>query len=716
MLSNLSVDQALTKARSHVKKHETIEAQKLYQAVLQAFPKNIRAQQGLAALNVTNQTNSPPKETINHLVKLYNEGQLKAAFNKAQALTEQYPYKFILWNILGTSAVQLKMLDKAIEAFKKCISLKPDNADTYIKIGVALKRQGKFEDALKAYKVCVSLKPDYFVAYNNMGNVLKEIGDYVKAVKMFKKAVLIKPDYAEAYNNLGNTLQNQGELEEAIETYNKCILLKPNNFVAFNNLGNAFKELKKLGKAIKMFKKAISIKPDFAEAYNNLGVAQKELGELFDAIETLKKAVTIKKDYNEAHINLGLCLQEQNKYEEAINSFNEALLINPNYAKAYSYIGAALLGMDKLDDAIDACRKSILLKSDYAGAHMNIGNVFFEKGMLDEAIAAYKNAISVKPDYAEAYCNCTLVYNLKGDIQKGMELYEWRLQKLENKPIAPQKEMIWDGKKSLKGKRILVHEEKGLGDILQFSRYLLLLKEMGAVVTFKVKTILHNLLRSLDKDILLVDSLGKDQKFDFETPLLSLPYLFNTRLDTIPYKKPYLFASHDTVVCWSKKLRNKKFKIGICWQGSKHKVDIGRSFQLSLFKKIAEIQDIELISLHKGEGEEQINDISFNLLTLGDNFDTGNNAFIDTAAVMMNCDLIITSDTSTAHLAGALGCPTWVALKKIPDWRWFLDRNDSPWYSNVTLYRQKERGNWKYVFEKIYKDLQLLLKKERKIT
>ena len=190
---------------------------------------------------------------------------------------------------------------------------------------------------------------------------------------------------------------------------------------------------------------------------------------------------------------------------------------------------------------------------------------------------------------------------------------------------------------------------------------------------------------------------------------MSLPYLFKTNINTIPSKKSYLSADHKRVKLWSERLTKDTFKVGICWQGSKNKIDFGRSFPLTLFKDISKLPNIELISLHKGEGENQIKDINFELTTLGDDFDAGENAFEDTAAIMMNCDLIITSDTATAHLAGALGCTTWVALKKVPDWRWMLEQNHSPWYPSMKLYRQKDLGDWDHVFEIIKRDLESLI-------
>ena len=322
-------------------------------------------------------------------------------------------------------------------------------------------------------------------------------------------------------------------------------------------------------------------------------------------------------------------------------------------------------------------------------------------------------AITLNPNYVDAYLNCSSVYNLQGNLQKGLEFFEWRLKKKHSKPITSGKSIIWDGSKSIKRKKIIVFEEQGLGDIIQFCRFLPLLKQKGAEVTFKVKQKMHALLRILEKDVILTDSFPNNKKFDFEVPLMSLPFLLNTNLETIPSMTSYMFADDKKVKSWGERLTKDTFKVGICWQGSKNKIDFGRSFSLSLFEGISKLPDVELISLHKGEGEEQIKDINFNLFTLGNDFDAGDDAFVDTAAVMINCDLIITSDTAIAHLAGALGCQTWVALQKIPDWRWMLDRNDSPWYPNMNLYRQKQQGNWEYVFETIQRDLQLLLQQEK---
>ena len=576
MSAKLSVEQSLMKAKSHVKKGDLAEAQKLYETILQNISNNIRAQQGIGVLNKPIKNNviqNPPQEAFSQLVNLYNQGQMEAVIEQAEALTAQYPGAYIIWNMLGASRAQTGMLDEALEALNNSISLKPDYADAYYNKGYALYYLDKLDKAIEAYS----------------------------------KSISLKPDYAEAYSNMGVALKNQGKFDEAIEAIKKSIALKPND----------------------------------AEAYSNLGVAFKDQG--------------------------------------------------------------------KLDEAIEAHKKSILLKPSRVEAYNNLGNTLKEQGRLDQALETYNKAISLKPDYADACCNISFIYNLFGDFKKGLELYEWR-QKQKNSPVrAPRKNLIWDGVKPLSGKKFLVYEEQGLGDAIQFCRYLPLLKKKGAEVTFKVKKKMHALLSTIDNDIVLVDSFPDNDQIDFEAPIMSLPFLFNTNLDTIPAKIPYLFTNDNNILSWAKCLTKSTFKVGICWQGSKNKIDYGRSFSLSLFEGISKIPNVELISLHKGEGEKQIKEINFDLTILDNNFDSGENAFVDTAAVMMNCDLIVTSDTAIAHLAGTLGCPTWVVLKKVPDWRWMLKRKDSPWYPNITLYRQKQIDNWTHVFDKIQMDLQSLI-------
>ena len=306
-MAKLSVDQALFKAKSCAKKGEIEEAQKLYQTVLQAFPKNKRAQKGLAVLNKPKQpaaTQGPPQDTINQLVNLYNQGQLVIAVEQAQAVIEQYPGAFIIWNILGAAHKGLGSIFEASEAFKKVTELNPDYADGHSNLGITLQEQGKLEDAIVSYNKALAIKPDYAEAYYNMGNALKEQGKLEEAIDAYNKVLAIKPDHAEAYYNMGITLRDQGKIDEAITSYEKALSLKPDFAEAYNNMGNALKDQGKIEDAIVSYEKALSLKPDFAEAYNNIGITLNEQGKFDEAITFYEKALSLEPDYPEAHRNL----------------------------------------------------------------------------------------------------------------------------------------------------------------------------------------------------------------------------------------------------------------------------------------------------------------------------------------------------------------------------------------------------------------------------
>ena len=674
----LSLEQAFSQAEYYVKRGEVSEAQKFYKAILTAVPNNEKAQAALTALHkvqASTNTQSPPQEIINQLLNLYNSGNLEAVVKQASSLTEQYPDAFVVWNILGAANKGLGKTVEASEAFKKATELNPTYADGHSNLGVTLQEQGKLEEAIEAYTKALSLKPDYADAHYNMGGALQEHGKLDEAVEAFNKALTIKPEYAEAYNNMGVTLKEQGKLDEAMASFNKALAIKSDYAEAYNNMGTVLKDQGKLEKAIASYNKALSLKPDYAKAYNNMGVTLQEQGKLDEAIEAYKMALAIKSEYAEAYNNMGTVLKDQGKLDEAIEAYKMALAIEPDYAEAYN----------------------------------NMGSAFQDQGKLEKAIASFNKALSLKPDNAETYTNMGLTYLCKGSLEEGFKFNEYRFKKQKVPTRAPREKLHWNGSEPIKGKEFLVYEEQGLGDIIQFCRYLPTLVKQGAKVTFKVTQKLHAILQTMDSGVTLSTTDADEGQIDFEAPLMSLPHLFKTHLKTIPSMNPYLYANHGRTKTWGERLHTDRFKIGICWQGSKSKIDIGRSFPLSLFEGISKAPNVELISLHKGEGEHQIKDISFDLTTLGADFDADQDAFLDTAAVMMNCDLIITSDTAIAHLAGALGCQTWVALKHVPDWRWMLDRSDSPWYPTMTLYRQKNPGDWACVFEAINRNLRILI-------
>ncbi len=305
-MAKLSVDQALLKAKSYVKKGKIEEAQKLYQMVLQAFPENKRAQQGLAVVGGPKQAidvQGPPQEAINQLVNLYNQGQLAAVIEQATPLTEQYPEAFIVWNILGAANKGLGRVQAASDTLKKVTELNPTYADGFNNLGVALQDQGKLDEAIEACTKALAIKPDYAEAYNNMATALRGQGKFDEAIEALNKALAIKSDFADAYYNMGNVLQEQGKPEAAIAACKTALAINPNYAAAYNTMGNALQDQDKLDEAIASCNKALALKPDYAEAYNNIGNALQDQGKLDEAIEAYNKALALKPDYAEAYSN-----------------------------------------------------------------------------------------------------------------------------------------------------------------------------------------------------------------------------------------------------------------------------------------------------------------------------------------------------------------------------------------------------------------------------
>ena len=352
------------------------------------------------------------------------------------------------------------------------------------------------------------------------------------------------------------------------------------------------------------------------------------------------------------------------------------------------------------------------MNPDFAEAYLNKGNAFLQIKEISSALENYNKAITIKSSDPELNWNKSHCHLLIGEFATGWELYEWRwLTKDLVKFKRNFSENNWLGQYSIFGKTILIYSEQGLGDTIQFCRYIQMVSALGARVIFEVQPPLIYLLKNLSGVSILIAQGEPLPHFDYQCSLMSLPLAFKTDLFTIPSSPFYLSCESKRKSYWNEKLKSKTFKIGICWQGSKgSKIDVGRSFNLLHFENITKLSNVELISLQKGYGEEQLENIPFGMkiTKFGNEFDT-DGAFLDTAAIMSTVDLIITSDTATAHLAGALGVSVWVVLKFVPEWRWMLDRIDSPWYPSMRLYRQQKLDDWAGVFDQIFTDISLII-------
>ena len=532
---------------------------------------------------------------------------------------------------------------------------------------------GNLQQAEALYRNVLQADPNHSDALHLLGVLAAQVERYDIACELIQKAISINNAVPDYYSNLGNALKDQGKLAEAISYYQQAIVLNPNDANVYYNLGNALQDQGQLAEAITAFQHALSLNPQFCQVYNNLGKALKEQKQPADAIACFQQALFLNPNDVHAHNNLGGVLKEQGNLTEAMLYIQRALALNPNNADTYN----------------------------------NLATIWTEQNKLDKAIECYLKALRINPNLAEVHFNYGTLLLKKGDLITGWLKYEWRF-KIKTGKHPQLKQPLWEGN-PLAGRRLLVHWEQGFGDIIQFVRYLPLIK--GGTVILAIQSPLKQLLNGLPGvDLLIVKSYDNepDIAYDVWIPLLSLPNLFATTLDTIPASIPYLYPDSQKVEKWRTRFESARFKIGLVWSGNpKFQYNRNRSASLAHFAPLASVQNISLFSLQKGEAAKQPIPEGMEMIPLTEELED----FSDTAAAINCLDLVISTDTAVPHLAGALGKPVWLLLHFSSDWRWLLDRNDNPWYPTMRLFRQAAPGDWASVFQQVVDALKLELQK-----
>tara|TARA_X000001036_G_scaffold180629_1_gene170948 strand:- start:491 stop:2092 length:1602 start_codon:yes stop_codon:yes gene_type:complete len=441
--------------------------------------------------------------------------------------------------------------------------------------------------------------------------------------------------------------------------------------------------------------------------FSNYGIILKDLDKLKDAELTYRKAIELKPDYAEAHSNLGIILKDLGKLKDAELSYRKAIELKPDYAEAHSNLGNLLKELGDLQDAELYTRKAIQLNPNYAEAHSNLGIIFDNLSKLKEAKLCFRKAIELNPNYAQAYWNLSLLELLQGDYKNGLENYEFRLKK--KKPIIPHgkpKIKKWNLQKFKEEEKLLVVTEQGLGDTLQYMRYIPYLRHQGLKISFCAQEKLHSLIQSsgIDQNPLTPEQAETISKGQW-IPLLSLPRYLQVNPNNTIISEPYIFSTNELKKKWKNLLsKEKKPIIGINWQGNPNmeKSYQGRSIPLETFATLARNNNFKLLSLQKGFGSEQLDHCSFKnkFVQCQEQIDSTWD-FLENAAIIDNCDLIITCDTSIAHLAGGMGKKVWLLLRDIPFWTWGMEGSSTFWYQSMRLFRQKERGDWQEVMERV---------------
>jgi tetratricopeptide (TPR) repeat protein len=614
--------------------------------------------------------------------------------------------------------VQQGQFAQAVVAFQHALDMQPDYFDAVHNMATVLFMQGDFEAAIAHYRQALRLKPDHAGAHYNLALALQQLDKIEESLGSYRQALALEPSHLDARNNLGNLLKNGGRLDEAIACYQQVLKQKPDFAEVHANLGIALAAQGNQDAAIGCYRHAMRLKPTYPDAHNSLGIALMDLDRLDEAAVCCREALRLNPNFAEAHNSLGNVLERQGKIEEAVGCFRQAVRLKPKLAEALNNLGNALKRLGNFDEAVECYQEAVRIKPDYAEAYSNMGNVRVQMSQFDDAQACYDHALSLDAGHIDTHFNQSLLWLLLGNWEKGWTEYEWRW-KTKSFPRYGFSQPRWDGSKAATtGRTILLLAEQGLGDTLQFVRYAPLVKERGAKVILQCQAPLLRLLADMPGIDQVVAQGTPLPAFDAYVPLLSLPGIFHTSVESLPATDPYLQGKPELVEKWQRELAEadgvsrdsgKAFKVGIAWQGNPiFRVDRHRSIPLARFGQLAKIEGVQLISLQKGPGTEQLRaaEGQFSVVNFGNRLDEASGPFMDTAALMKNLDLVISSDTAVPHLAGALGVPVWVALPVVPDWRWLLDREDSPWYPSMRLFRQTRLGVWDDVFDRIAEALE----------
>ncbi len=605
---------------------------------------------------------------------------------------------------------QAGRLPEAEGIYRQILEVEPNYPDAWHLLGVVAHQAGQHERAAEHIHYAIRLKDTDAAYYNNLGEVYRARQMIPEAIDCYQRAIELSPNVADSYNNLGLALREQGQRATAITCYLQALQRKPDFVEAYGNLGLALQEEGQLAESIACYRRAAELKPDFALAQNNLGALLALQGEYAEAIVYFKQSLQTMPDYPDAHHNIGAALLDMGQAAEAVPWIEKALQLQPDYPEAHNSLGNARQRFGQMAEAAICYQKALQLKPDYPEAHNNLGLSLQNQGHVSEAIHGYERALYLRPDFVDAHVNRSFAWLLTRNFEHGWLEYEWRwlLKNVRRRSFCqPQ----WDGQAAPE-KTVLLHAEQGLGDTIQFIRYVPLVKQLVGRVIVECQERLVPLLANCSGVDQWITTGQNLPDFDLHAPLLSLPRLFRTSLADIPADVPYVAASPELIEQWRVRLSGiEGIKVGISWQGNPtYRFDHCRSIPLAQYGPLAELPGIRLISLQKSDGTEQLDEIRerFHVEDISRDLDEQAGPFMDTAAVMMNLDLVITSDSAIAHLAGALGVPVWVALPMMPDWRWLLDRDDSPWYPTMRLFRQKTLGEWEDVFESIASELRTI--------
>ncbi len=633
---------------------------------------------------------SPELSSLQIGLNLHKEGKLEDAGRVYREILEAYPESKDGAHLLGALLVQNGKAEEAVQLLEVAITRHPGHAPLFTNLGTAFSRLGQFEKAASCYKSAMSIEPTDFDANKNLGTVLIKAGriqegadQLAKVLKMMPSALEMRITYALALNKLGQEAEAKLQFEQILQ-------VEPKNRQALAGLGQILlKQPEPDERTVTCWEELAKIEPENAAMHNNLATTLKNLKRFEEAEASCHRALELIPNFFAALCNLGLVLSAQNRFDEACDVLRRAIELGE--ARNESHV-TSLPKVANIDEA--------MWKEFGCIAYCQLAAVANLLGRTKEAEFAVSHALAIRPDDVDSQMMLGFLHLQCGAFEKGWPLYEKRrLGKMGPRKFDKPE---WNGE-SLDGRVLLVHAEQGLGDSLHFIRYVKLVKKNGGRVVFLSHRPLAKFMHGceyLDQVVADGDPLPP---FDLQIPLLSMPRVVGTSFETVPREVPYLKATPQLVEQWASKMSSiEGFRIGIAWQGNRDFAnDELRRVPLVQFRNLAKTPGVTLICLQRGDGTEQLQSVDFEVIQF-ENVDKDAGAFMDTAAIMENVDLVISPCTAVPHLAGGLGRPVWLAKSFAAEWRWMNDdREENPWYPTMTMFRQPKIGDWATVFHRM---------------
>jgi tetratricopeptide (TPR) repeat protein len=651
-----------------------------------------------------------PKALMGMSLVALASGQGDAAVKMATAAVAATPDLCLAWVTLGQALKAAARNEEAEQAYASALRLDGTNALARAGAGELKIAAGRPQEAARDFELALRRQPAMIAAHLGLGHALACMGRNEDALNRYEEALALKPRLAEAEFAAGFVLARMGRPDEALVRYRRALASRPDFAAAWMNLGNLLREEGRELHAEAALLRAVELRPDLIPAWLNLALLERERREHEKAEAHLRRALDLNPDHVETLAAWCQFCASRGDAAGARDWLRRAITRDPRHAEAVNLKGILLHNEGRFTEAVAAFQEAEALGSPAAPS--NRGNSLLELGRDDEALRAHQSAVKRDPHAAGALYNLALTRLRLADWERGWPEYEarWRFREVHRKPRV-FRQPRWRGE-ALSGRRVLLHAEQGLGDTIQFCRYAGMVAARGGSVILQVQPEVAGLMRSLAavKDGLAeVAELGRmPPKFDLECPLMSLPAAFGTTIESVPWPGAYLFADAERAGEKWKQFPGAahRLRVGIAWAGNpNYKADRQRSTQLQTLLPLLRLKGIDCISLQKGEAARQ-------LRLLPDDIRVADGCSQDrdlaeTAALVATLDLVVTTDTSVAHLTGAMGKPVWILLPHPADWRWMQRIEITPWYPTARLFRQRSRGDWAEVLERVISELNI---------